>query len=282
MKNPIDLGGKKASQMLTKTKRGSGRRRRRNEDNSESSGSSSEDEEEATRKKRKKKEEEKYKSAQFIEDSDAEFDEDAFFKKERERRERNEQLAEEGKIVAMKSTGTKKRRKKVKEGVPKKRPKGSSAPGGSREAGLEGEESSASDTDSQVASKVVPARPRPKPKPRPRSPPEASGDTATKGSSILSNADDLMNEDISDLNTSDDVGVRPRHRSRAASDALAEESSEGPGAHNLSGLSSPVASSPRNAAEQSSVEVDSDLEAMSLKPISKKPRKLVFSDDEDE
>ena len=115
LKNPIDLEGKKASEMLSKKTR---RRRRRR---SPSLGSDDElpDDEPRLRKKKekKKKEEKKYKSAQFIEDSDEEYgDMEAFLEKEKALREKTARAAaESGKIATMRTTGTKKRRKKGKD-----------------------------------------------------------------------------------------------------------------------------------------------------------------------
>ncbi|KAG8216231.1 timeless protein-domain-containing protein [Butyriboletus roseoflavus] len=116
LKNPIDLEGKKASEMLSKKTR---RRRRRR---SPSLGSDVElpDDEPRRRKKAKKTKEEKmYKSAQFIEDSDEEYgDMEAFLEKEKVLREKTARAAvESGKIATMRATGTKKRRKKGKDAV---------------------------------------------------------------------------------------------------------------------------------------------------------------------
>ena len=110
LKNPIDLEGKKASDMLSKKVRT--RRRRR----SPSLGSDVElpDDEPRRRKEKKKKEEKTYKSAQFIEDSDGEYgDMEAFLEREKLQREKTARAAaESGKIATMRATGTKKRRTK--------------------------------------------------------------------------------------------------------------------------------------------------------------------------
>ena len=87
LETPIDLDGKKASQLLSKKRR---RRRRRSpsplpDDNDVSSG----DEPRRKKKEKKKKEKEQYKSAQFIEDSDEEYGGmDAFLEKEKAQREK--------------------------------------------------------------------------------------------------------------------------------------------------------------------------------------------------
>ncbi|KAH0831354.1 timeless protein-domain-containing protein [Lanmaoa asiatica] len=116
LKNPIDLEGKKASGMLSK------KTRRRRRPRSPSLGSDVElpdDEPRRHKKEKKKKEEKKYKSAQFIEDSDEEYgDMEAFLEREKALREKTARAAaESGKIATMRATGTKKRRKKGKDAV---------------------------------------------------------------------------------------------------------------------------------------------------------------------
>ncbi|KAG6380363.1 timeless protein-domain-containing protein [Boletus reticuloceps] len=114
LKNPIDLEGKKASEMLSK------KTRRRHRRRSPSLGSDVElpDDEPRRRKKEKKRKEEKtYKSAQFIGESDEEYgDMEAFLEREKALREKTARAAaESGKIATMRATGTKKRRKKGKD-----------------------------------------------------------------------------------------------------------------------------------------------------------------------
>lgn len=122
LETPLDLEGKKPTQLLSKKTR---RRARRREP---SSGPESEvdDEDQPKRKARKKKEEVQYKSAQFIEDSDAELgDDEEFFKKEAALRAKTALAAAEGINATMKPTGTKKRRKRNEaEGREKKKWKG--------------------------------------------------------------------------------------------------------------------------------------------------------------
>ncbi|KAK0205546.1 timeless protein-domain-containing protein [Desarmillaria ectypa] len=126
--SPIDLNGKKASQLLAKTRRR--RRRTRMQDSDQEDEEVSDDEEPRRRKKteRKKKEEEQYKSAQFIEDSDEEYgDMEAFLAQEKVRREKaagKSVALGEGRSATIKSHGTKKRRKKAGDKGDKKRRKG--------------------------------------------------------------------------------------------------------------------------------------------------------------
>ncbi|KAJ3795140.1 timeless protein-domain-containing protein [Lentinula aff. detonsa] len=130
LETPFDLEGKKAAQLMSKKSR-----RRRRVKAPESDADEDEDEQEPRKRKRKEKqtkEEVQYKSAQFIEDSDAEYgDINSFLELEKKRREKAENLAAalgEGKSGTMKSTGTKKRRRKTgdkgKSGIGKKKRKG--------------------------------------------------------------------------------------------------------------------------------------------------------------
>ncbi|KAJ7608441.1 timeless protein-domain-containing protein [Roridomyces roridus] len=175
---PINLEGKKATELLTKTRRS--RRARSPSLSSESGGEFSDNgsggeagdgsgkhkkkkkkkggEEEGRRERAKKKELE-YKSAQFIEDSDEEYgDIDAFLEKEKEMRERILRTAEEaGRSAPMKATGTKKRKKKdapVGEGKRKKK---------QRKADDEDEDVFGS-RPVEEEDPTPPSRPRPKPR----------------------------------------------------------------------------------------------------------------------
>ena len=122
LENPLDLEGKKAAQLLRKKAR---RRARRRAPSSEIE-SEIDDEDQTKRQARKKKEEVQYKSAQFIEDSDAELgDDEEFFRKEAALRAKTAMAAAEGRNATMKATGTKKRKKqKEAEGREKKKWKG--------------------------------------------------------------------------------------------------------------------------------------------------------------
>lgn len=182
LETPFDLGGKKASQLLSKKARRRRRRRR-----SPSPASDSEDhlnDDPPKRKKEKKnKEKEQYKSAQFIEDSDEEYgDIEAFLEKEKTMREKAARVAAEaggGRIGTMKPTGTKKRRRKSERGAGNKKRRGDSAPvlidkatGHDEPAGevSSQSENSASDSDGSASgaieiSKDSALRTRPKPRP---------------------------------------------------------------------------------------------------------------------
>ncbi|EIW79780.1 timeless-domain-containing protein [Coniophora puteana RWD-64-598 SS2] len=118
LREPLDLAGKKASELLAKKARRRRRRRRALASDEEELPS---DEEEPRRRRRakKEKEEKQYKSAQFIEDSDGEDGEmDAFLEREKALRDRMERVAaDSGKgLGTMRATGTKKRRRRNKNG----------------------------------------------------------------------------------------------------------------------------------------------------------------------
>ncbi|KAL4067395.1 timeless protein-domain-containing protein [Scleroderma yunnanense] len=117
LQHPIDLDGKKASELITK------KTRRRRRSLSPDTAVELPDDEPKRKREKKKKEEKIYKSAQFIEDSDEECgDMEAFLEREKVLRERTAKAAEEsGRIATMRATGTKKRRKKVLDGAGSKR-----------------------------------------------------------------------------------------------------------------------------------------------------------------
>lgn len=125
-KSPLELNGKRASQLLQKRRRPRRRRRQPSSSDSDEEGGSSDSD--APRKAaRKARERETYKSAQFIEDSEGEYerDIDAFFAREAELRKRTalsaasaadgqqgqEQEQRHRHLGTMRATGTKKRRR---------------------------------------------------------------------------------------------------------------------------------------------------------------------------
>jgi replication fork protection complex subunit Tof1/Swi1 len=166
LETPLDLGGKKARELLSKKAR---RRRRARRSPSTSDSDADEDEPVQKKQEKKKKEKETYKSAQFIEDSDGEYgDMDAFLEKEKQLRERTtaKAAAEGGAIGTMKATGTKKRRRKDGTGGNKK-----------WKGGPDVQENKVDSDDSDIGViaeleaediPVVVATPKPRPRPRPR------------------------------------------------------------------------------------------------------------------
>jgi replication fork protection complex subunit Tof1/Swi1 len=145
---------------------------------------------EAARKTRKKQEAKVYKSAQFIEDSDADMDED-FWDREKKLRERMEAAATNNLPPAMRATGTKKRKNpKDGSGKGRKKKRGDDSNAGRAdedvasasdiEAGDDTPDSirglseaptrspsDAEDDSDQTSPAPTRARPKPRPKPRP-------------------------------------------------------------------------------------------------------------------
>lgn len=101
LRNPIDLEGKKARELITKKTR----RRRRRRSLTPNTDVELPDDEPKRRKAKMKREEKTYKSAQFIEDSDEECgDMEAFLEREKALRERTAKAAEEsGRIATMRA-----------------------------------------------------------------------------------------------------------------------------------------------------------------------------------
>ncbi|KAA1474618.1 timeless-domain-containing protein [Dentipellis sp. KUC8613] len=226
-REPLDLGGKRAAQLLSK--KAKRRRRRRADSGSEAEGAESDDEPRKKR-ERKKKEKEVYKSAQFIEDSDEEFGEDldAFFAREKALREKMAIAAVDSAlgIGTMRTTGTKKRRRRDGKAVAsKKRKKAAADSDGDSDSDVAlvspataaGRARGGSDEDSDDASDpfagsrtpgtatttpaldqdehdaspaAAPKRPRPRPRPRPvfRKGGAGSGDPGPGGRSPASAA----------------------------------------------------------------------------------------------
>ncbi|KAH9046637.1 timeless-domain-containing protein [Lactarius hengduanensis] len=120
-KTPLDLGGKRASQLLRKKRRNRRRQRQRprhtsaGSEGSNSSGGEEDDAQPSKARTARAREREAYKSAQFIEDSDEEYghDIDAFFVHEAALRERTALAAVDSALGTgtMRASGTKKRRR---------------------------------------------------------------------------------------------------------------------------------------------------------------------------
>ena len=169
LEKPIDLEGKSPSDLMTKKRRRRTRRRRSPTPDSDAEES---DAPRRKKKERKKKEQQQYKSAQFIEDSDAEYgDMEAFLAKEQALREKTARLAaSSGQATNMRAHGTKKRRRKQKDGAEKKRRKrGEQGAGAGGEDGYQEPEegkarasdSSSDESDFNVFGSPKRARPEP-------------------------------------------------------------------------------------------------------------------------
>lgn len=263
LERPIDLEGKKSSELLKKKKRRRVRRRR-----SPTPDSDAEDDEEraADKKRREKRRKEKqlYKSAEFIVDSDAEMgDMESFLERERELRARTnaKALAEGGN---MRAHGTKKRRRKGKDekGGKKRRKRGDQengdADGDEGDGGStndKGAEKAASDSDESELD-VFGSPKRARSEPSPDTSPPADGEEST---------------------AKPKPRPRPRPRARASKAASPDEdggtSPPGPG-----GIPSP-----RNSSRAPSF-VPSDDEILSsgaIKAGKRRPARLVVSDDDE-
>lgn len=203
LQHPIDLEGKKASQLLSKKTRP--RRRRRLPSNSDVE-LVDDDEPKRKRREKKKKEETQYKSAQFIEDSDAEYgDMEAFLEREKALRDKAVMAAaQSGKIGTMRATGTKKRRRKGKDvearkqgnvGNPENQPAGES----SADENVSDGEDDILGTMRRSRSSTPETQPRARPRPRPvpkRSAKQGEDDAGTvgvrrTGRLVLSDDDEL-------------------------------------------------------------------------------------------
>lgn len=181
MKTPIDLEGKKASDLFGKKRR----RRRRRSPSPESGSDGVLDDDGPRRKKKEKKQKEKqqYKSAQFIEDSDEEYgDIEAFLEKEKVMRERAQRAAEASgvQISNMKAQGTRKRRRKIANDSRNKRHKPDDI---ANVAGYESPDRGTGEEDDDNASVAdEPSDPSPsplRPKPRPLGKSSLSSPAAT-------------------------------------------------------------------------------------------------------
>ncbi|KAG1818982.1 timeless protein-domain-containing protein [Suillus subaureus] len=182
LQHPIDLDGKKASQLLSKKPRR--QRRRRSLSNSDVE-LVDDDEPKRKRREKKKKEETQYKSAQFIEDSDAEYgDMEAFLEREKALRDKAVMAAaQSGKIGTMRATGTKKRRRKGKDVEAKKKgkvgnPENQSAGESSADENVSDGEDDILGTMRRSRSSTPESQPAPRARPRPRPVPKRSAKQA--------------------------------------------------------------------------------------------------------
>ncbi|KIJ40487.1 hypothetical protein M422DRAFT_49176 [Sphaerobolus stellatus SS14] len=237
LETPLDLQGKKATELLSKKRKRRAARRRAA--SSEPEGED-EDGEQPKRKEWKKKENQQYKSAQFIEDSDAELEDDeTFFAKEAALRDRTALAAAQGLSITMKATGTKKRRKKKEgEGREKKKWRTGIASARSPSPTQDPPENHADTSDNEASDAVVgddnldatapptgstpatsspgesrPKPPRPKPKPKPKAkaaaPTDRSSPTGSPSGSSVHRESIIIDDSEEEIQ---EVGapVRPR------------------------------------------------------------------------
>jgi len=209
---PIDLDGKKASDLLTKTRRTRRARSPSPDSDADASDGGENSDSDAPKKRKKRKEKEppkkpEFKSAQFIEDSDEEYgDIDAFLEKEKEKREQiAREAAETGETVTtMKPTGTKKRRKKeapAGEGTTKRKKKrrssSTAAEGGDGDAESEADVFGSRPVGAAPEDSASATRSRPRPKPKPRFKPK-NAEAGTSSPETVPKSSE-MDEDIHDV-----------------------------------------------------------------------------------
>lgn len=202
LETPIDLEGKKPSQLLGKKTR---RRRIRAPSESDADDDALDDENEPKRRKKKEKkkaEKEQYKSAQFIEDSDEEYGNiEAFLQQEKEKREKAIlSAADGGQPTTMKAAGTKKRRRKASEKGDRKKRKGEGSSAITANEIEEGQDRQTGESGSDVSEArsspepIIPTeRPRPRPRPRQKlvDKPDEDNPDASPNESVLPGDGDL-------------------------------------------------------------------------------------------
>ncbi|KAG1808071.1 timeless protein-domain-containing protein [Suillus variegatus] len=200
LQHPIDLDGKKASELMSKKSR---RRRRRRSPSNSDIELVDDNEPKRKRREKKKKEETQYKSAQFIEDSDAEYgDMEAFLEREKALRDKAVMAAaQSGKIGTMRATGTKKRRRKGKDVEARKQ--GNVGNPENQPAGESSADENVSDGEDDILGAMrrsrssTPETPAPRARPRPRPVPKRSAKRSMS-------ADTVSEDDVG----MDLVGVR--------------------------------------------------------------------------
>ncbi|KAJ7178128.1 timeless protein-domain-containing protein [Mycena filopes] len=198
--SPINLEGKKAGELLTKTTK---RTRRARSPSSDEDGEKKARDRAQAKAKAKAKQQQEYKSAQFIEDSDEEYgDIDAFLEKEKEMRERAEKTAgETGKTATtMLPTGTKKRKKKAAPAGEKRKKKRRG--GEAAEGGEEGDADADADVFGSRPVRESASPPRARPKPKPRYKPK-NADAAMSTSSPEAPRSSEMDEDLGETAQAD-------------------------------------------------------------------------------
>ena len=245
--SPLDLGGKRASQLLRKKKRRTRRRARQRprHTSADSEGSNSSGGEEGARPNKARtaraaREREAYKSAQFIEDSDEEYgrDIDVFFAREAELRERTALAAVDSALGTgtMRATGTKKRRRRTAQagdadgggGTRQTKRRAVLAPSQRDNSDAQSESQALDDAGEQLA--------RRPPKPRPRYGGNATattiahpeGETAFLAPEDVSMSHDVGDQgrNVSDAEDVDDVenDESKNHRTQGGGGAEANES----------------------------------------------------------
>ncbi|PCH36853.1 timeless-domain-containing protein [Wolfiporia cocos MD-104 SS10] len=225
LEKPLELEGKATQLLSTK------RRRSSFLDSSKDYSDDDAVKKIARKKAKKKKEKQQYKSAQFIEDSDAEYgDTEMFFERERGLRERAARVAaESGQVAMMMPMGAKRRKKASDANKSKRRRK--SAKAGEQGGDIESDDSDiklfdsprASSSDESVQQKIVTqSRPRPRPRPRYKAPPAEDDVDAPLVSQIDGHSESTPNSpprtssliEVSGAEEDDLLSVKPAGRKK--------------------------------------------------------------------
>ncbi|KAG9047150.1 Topoisomerase 1-associated factor 1 [Tulasnella sp. UAMH 9824] len=304
VKEPLNLDGKKASELIAKRRKAKANRRtrrsRRGDGEEGSDGAigalptddgGSDTDEPRIRAKRKKKEKERllYKSADLIEDSDAEIareDDEAFFARERELRKKTEAAAAAGEVAPsnMAATGTKKRKKREKDGPAKKFKTFMEADVGGEEADSGPRISPvASDSEGNEGEDQPPAKPIPRPRPRPRARKSATTGASSEASTPPSSP--MVDDDEEDGDAAGSPPERPvkrprpRPRRRYGGGAAADDSGLAVSMSSPGRTSSPAASE-GTAPDMHDLEDDDDEIVSVPSRVTRKRLVLAESDDE--
>ncbi|KAG9019357.1 Topoisomerase 1-associated factor 1 [Tulasnella sp. 427] len=299
VKEPLNLEGRKVSELIAKKRKAKAakrsRRSRRGEDAegsegevgvlpTDDEGSGSDNVRSRAKRKKKEKEREIYKSAEMIIDSDAEIareDDEAFFAREREMRRKTEAVAAAGETAPsnMAATGTKKRKKKAKEGPAKKFRTfvEEGAEGGSVDpAPRDATTPSGSDADDDQPPAKPIARPRPRPKARKSASAGVSSDGSPSPSSPIHDDDNEGSEDRGPARPVKRARPRPRHRyggGEAADDDVAASASS------PARTSSPAPSEGTASSGRAIEEEEEDIAAVPSRVMRKR---LVLAESDDE
>ncbi|KAI0752629.1 timeless-domain-containing protein [Daedaleopsis nitida] len=266
LETPIDLQGKKPAELMKKKNR---RRTRRKREPTPDSDAENGGEPQRKKKEKRQKEKQQYKSAEYIDDSDAEMEDmDAFLAKERALRERTSALAATtGQSGTMRAHGTKKRRRKAKDdkGGKKRRKRG-----GQTEEGAEGGKGS---DDGETDKEQEKAR-------------QSASDSEESELDAFGSPKRARSEATPDTSPPVDGEVeevpkpkprpRPRPRARVSKGSSPGADASSPGASRANSSPAPRPRSPSHAPS------DDDMDTAAIKAGGKKKvARLVFSDDED-
>ncbi|KAL1947016.1 hypothetical protein VTO73DRAFT_13977 [Trametes versicolor] len=245
LETPLDLQGRSPAELLARKRRRRTRRKRTPTPNPDDS-----DAPPRKKKERKKKEAQQYKSAQFIEDSDTGYgDMDAFLERE--------------KSGTMRAHGTRKRRRKAKDGAGKKRRKRAGQEGveGDGDEAGKARESSASSDESEVDVFGSPKRARSESTPDTSPPPMGGTEEQPKSKPRR----------------------RPRARAKAGKSSVVDDTEVQPSARSpLPANKADDMGAAESARSPSPAQSDDDLPTAAMLKGKRKARMVITDEDEDE